>query len=230
MKTYVIVGASKGIGRSLAIELIKDGHEVFNLSRSPSDIEGCVDIKFDVLEDTFPVDQLPSKIHGIAYCPGSINLKGFKTIKDELFISDFQINTIGAAKTLKAALPLLTHKETVTSIVLFSTVAVGIGMSFHASVAMAKGAVEGLGKSLAAELAPHVRVNIIAPSLTDTPLAAGLLASEERKQKSAEMHPLKRYGSADDIAKAAKFLITEESAWITGQILHVDGGLSTLKV
>ncbi len=117
-----------------------------------------------------------------------------------------------------------------SAIVLFSTVAVKQGMPFHTSVAMAKGALEGLTRSLAAELAPKIRVNAVAPSITDTPLASRILNNEEKKQSSGDRHPLKRVGEASDIAQAASYLLTDESSWISGQILHVDGGMSSLRI
>ena len=229
MANYVVVGGSKGIGKNIIQILTAQGHTVYNISRSPNETESVVNILMDITTGEISMSDLPAVIDGLVYCPGSITLKGFKTIKEEQFLSDIQINVMGAIKSIKACLPAM-GKQSKASIVLFSTVAAGLGMPFHASVAVSKGAIEGLARSLAAELAPGIRVNAIAPSLTDTPLAQNLLNTDERRQRSADMHPLKRFGRAEDIAEAAAFLLCEKSSWITGQILHVDGGLSSLKV
>lgn len=229
MANFVVVGGSKGIGQSIIEKLLLENHTVFNISRNEVDLDGVTQITADITEGEIDSSLFPDRIDGLVYCPGSITLKGFKSIKEEQFLSDFQINVLGAVKAIKACLPKM-GKESQASIVLFSTVAVGLGMPFHASVAVSKGALEGLTRSLAAEFAPNIRVNAIAPSLTDTPLAQNLLSSDERKQKSSEMHPLKRYGKPEDIAEAAMYLLTDKSSWITGQVLHVDGGMSSLKV
>ena len=166
---------------------------------------------------------------GLVYCPGSINLKPFKMLSEDAFQNDLDINFIGLVKTVHALLPRLKKSEQ-ASLVFFSTVAVATGMPFHTSVAAAKGAIEGFAKALAAEYAPNFRVNVIAPSLTDTPLAGNLLNSEEKKVKMGDKHPLKRVGNTNDIAQAARFLLTNDASWVTGQILRVDGGMSTLNV
>jgi NAD(P)-dependent dehydrogenase (short-subunit alcohol dehydrogenase family) len=166
----------------------------------------------------------------VAYCPGTIRLKPFQRLTREDFFEDLQVNLLGAVHIIKACLPNLKNSATGASIVLFSTVAVTTGMPFHASIASAKGAVEGLTRSLAAELAPRIRVNAIAPSLTDTPLAASMLSSDEKRQAAAERHPIKRIGSPQDIARMAVFLLSDAANWVTGQVLHVDGGMSTLRV
>ena len=162
------------------------------------------------------------------YCPGSINLRPFKGLKPETFQKDFEINVLGAVKSLQTVLKNLLLSPQ-ASLVFFSTVAVQTGMPFHASVAAAKGAIEGLTKSLAAEYAPKFRVNAIAPSLTKTPLADKFLNNETKLEKANERHPLKFVGSAQDLANSAKFLLSDESQWMTGQILHVDGGIGNLK-
>ncbi|MDZ7358758.1 MAG: SDR family oxidoreductase, partial [candidate division KSB1 bacterium] len=172
----------------------------------------------------------PELLDGVVYCPGTINLRPFRQLKEEDFLTDFKINALGAVKTIQGTLNRMKKVEQTASIVLFSTVAVQTGMSYHASIASAKGAVEGLTRSLAAELAPKIRVNCIAPSLTDTPLAARLLGSEEKQQAAAERHPLKRFGQPEDIANLACFLLSDESSWITGQVLHVDGGMSSVRL
>lgn len=231
-RTYVLIGASQGIGLELAKQLTADGHRVIALSRHPgelADMPGVEYHAFDVLQDEFPAAVLPAEIHGLAYMPGSINLKGFNTIKPEQFRDEFEINCVGAIRCIQASLKTL--KQTPgASVLLFSTVAAGVGMPFHAGIAAAKGAVEGLTRALAAELAPQVRVNCIAPSLTNTPLAARLLNTEEKMAAAAARHPMKKAGDPAEIAALGAFLLSPSAAWITGQILHADGGMSTLKV
>lgn len=220
-KTYLIIGASSGIGLALSNQLKAAGNQVVTASRNG-------DIKFDATTDAFDISNLPDQLDGIAYCPGSINLKPFHRLTTQDFNDDFTINVLGAVKVIQAVLPKLKSAEQ-SAIVLFSTVAVAQGMPFHASIATAKGAIEGLTKSLASELAPKIRVNCIAPSLTDTPLAAKLLANDDKKKASAERHPLKQIGTADDIAALAAFLLSPNAKWISGQIVGIDGGMSTLR-
>ncbi len=229
IKSYVLIGGSYGIGASLAEILISKGHDVYVLSRSKPSTTGAKHILFDVQSQSIDLTHLPAVIDGLAYLPGTIQLKPFHRFTNEEFLQDFNINVLGAAKCIRDLLPPLRASEQ-SSIVLFSTIAVQQGMPFHTSVAMAKGALEGLTRSLAAEFAPKIRVNAIAPSITDTPLASKILSTEDKKKVSGERHPLKRVGEARDIAQAASYLLTEESAWMSGQILHVDGGLSALRV
>lgn len=227
--TYLVVGGSKGIGRALAEQLVADGNTVHVFSRTNSSLAGVIEHTVDVLNmdtSTLPVIE---NLNGIVYCPGSINLKPFNRLKLDDFTADMNINLYGAIKIIQHCLPQLAKQDN-ASIVLFSTVAVKMGMPFHASIAAAKGAVEGLTKSLAAELAPKIRVNAIAPSLTLTPLADKLTNTEEKIQASAKRHPLGRIGHADEIAKAVKFVLTNDSSWVTGQIIHIDGGISSIKV
>lgn len=226
-KKYLIVGASSGVGSALLNILMADQHHVITASRR-NVAESATHISFDVTTDELDVSQLPNSLDGLAYCPGSINLKPFHRITDQEFMEEFRLNVIGAIKVLRSVLPLLKNSNQ-ASIVFFSTIAVQQGMPFHSSVASAKGALEGLTRSLAAEFAPKIRVNCIAPSLTNTPLAVRLLSSEEKKKASDERHPLKRVGKADDIAHLASFLLSPQSSWITGQIIHADGGLSALR-
>jgi NAD(P)-dependent dehydrogenase (short-subunit alcohol dehydrogenase family) len=185
-------------------------------------------LTWDATAGDFPVDQLPETLEGLVYCPGSIRLQPFSRLRDEDFRVDFEVNLLGAVRVLRAVLPSLKAADR-ASVVLFSTVAVGTGMPMHASIAAAKGAVEGLTRSLAAELAPGIRVNAIAPSLTDTPLAAGLLRSERQRAAAAERHPLGRIGQPSDLAATARFLLSEEAGWVTGQVLNVDGGMGALR-
>ena len=225
-KNILLIGGSSGIGLATA-KLLTQNHEVYIASRSSDSLTG-LDIHhlpFDVTTNDLSTLDLPAELSGLVYCPGSINLRPFKGLKPEAFEADFQINVMGFVKSLQAVLPKLT---TNSSVVLYSTVAVKVGMPFHASVAASKGALEGLGKSLAAELAPKTRVNVIAPSITNTPLADRFLNNEAKVEKSAQRHPLKRVGEASDIAAMTRFLLSNDSSWMTGQILGLDGGMSTL--
>ncbi|MDG1435972.1 MAG: SDR family NAD(P)-dependent oxidoreductase [Saprospiraceae bacterium] len=229
-KNYLVVGGSYGIGLEVVKILVGQNANVYVLARTEGDLPASNNIHFqeyDVLGEEKIV--LPETLNGVVYCPGSINLKPFRSLKPDAFRSDFEINLIGAVKVLQAAQRLLQKTEN-SSVVLFSTVAVQQGMPYHSSVAASKGAIEGLARTLAAEWAPKVRVNVVAPSLTDTPLAARLLSSDERRDTSAQRHPLKRIGTVSDISEVVCFLLSQKSAWMTGQVLGVDGGISSLKV
>jgi NAD(P)-dependent dehydrogenase (short-subunit alcohol dehydrogenase family) len=182
----------------------------------------------NVLEETISPDFLPEVLTGLVYCPGSLQLRPFDRLKPEDFEADYKLQVIGAVKIIQLVLPRLKKAEN-AAIVLFSTVAVQTGLPFHTQVAASKGAIEGLTKALAAEFAPKIRVNCIAPSLTNTPLAASLLNTDQKMQVNAQRHPLKRIGTAADIANMAAFLLSENASWITGQIFHVDGGFSSVK-
>ncbi len=230
MKNILIIGGSTGIGLAL-IKKLQDKHHIFTFSRHRGDIPESAHIywkAFNVTDD-IDVSRLPENIDGLVYCPGTINLKPVRGLKPEAVKHDFEINALGALRVIQSVYKKL-HASQGSSIVLFSTVAVSQGMPYHASVAMAKGAVEGLTKSLAAELAPKVRVNAIAPSLTETPLAKRLLNTDERKKAAAERHPLKAIGTPNDIASMAAFLLSDDAKWITGQIIAVDGGMGALKL
>jgi len=228
MKNILLIGGSYGIGAAIAAQL-KDTHKVYIASRTKENMpHGVTHLDFDVLSDDVTSLELPDQIDGLVYCPGSINLKPFKRLKPQTFQEDLEVNFLSLVKVVQGLLPKLSASHQ-ASLVFFSTVAVKVGMPFHTSVSASKGAIEGFAKALAAEYAPKMRVNVIAPSLTDTPLAGRLLSSEDKKQRMGEMHPLKRIGTSLDIANTACFLLSEQSSWMTGQILGVDGGKSTLK-
>ena len=230
MKNILLIGGSYGIGNAIATEL-NTTCNVFVASRTNEGLSGLnvTHIPFDAATDLLDVSQLPAVIDGFVYCPGSINLRPFRGLKIETFESDMQINFFSMVKIVQSILPQLTASAQ-SSVVLFSSVAASMGMPFHTSVAAAKGAIEGFAKALAAEYAPKIRVNVIAPSLTNTPLADKFLNNETKQEKSAERHPLKRFGEPQDLAKMAVFLLSENSSWTSGQVLHVDGGMSTLLV
>jgi len=230
MKNILLIGGSYGIGLSIAKALANDNN-VFVASRTAEGLSNLnvTHLTFDAQTDTLDISKLPAVIDGLVYCPGSINLRPFKGLKIETFESDLQINFLDMVKVVQTVLPQLTASNQ-SSIVLFSSVAASMGMPFHTSVAAAKGAIEGFAKALAAEYAPKIRVNVIAPSLTNTPLADKFLNNETKQEKSAERHPLKRFGQPEDLAQMATFLLSEKSSWMSGQILHVDGGMSTLLV
>ncbi len=230
MKNILLIGGSYGIGLAIAKELQYE-NKVFIASRTNETIKdmNVTHIPFDATTDILDTSQLPEVIDGLVYCPGSINLRPFRGLKPESFELDLQVNFISLVKVIQSVLPNLTAANQ-SSIVLFSSVAASMGMPFHTSVAAAKGAIEGFAKALAAEYAPKIRVNVIAPSLTDTPLAEKFLSSDDKKEKSAQRHPLKRVGTPEDMAQMASFLLSEKSSWISGQIFHVDGGMSTLLV
>ncbi|MEY3648238.1 MAG: hypothetical protein RLZ13_1123 [Bacteroidota bacterium] len=223
-KNIVLVGGNSGIGKAVAAQLQENGATIFSYSRTG---EGTAVVDFSTDFEELP--GLPEIIDGVVYCPGTINLKPFHRISITDFKQEMEVNFYGAIRLLQACLKGL-KKSSSPSVVLYSTVAVQTGMGFHAGIASAKGAVEGLTRSLAAEWAPNkIRVNAIAPSLTETPLASALLSTPEKKEASDKRHPLGRVGRPEDIAEATVFLLSEKSSWMTGQILHLDGGMSHLK-
>ncbi|HQA74886.1 SDR family oxidoreductase [Flavobacterium sp.] len=230
MKNILLIGGSYGIGLALAKELQFD-NKVYIAARTNETITdmNINYIPFDATTDTLDTSKLPEVLDGLVYCPGSIQLRPFKNLKIDGFESDMHINFISMVKVVQTVLHNLTASNQ-SSIVLFSSVAASMGMPFHTSIAAAKGAIEGFAKALAAEYAPKIRVNVIAPALTDTPLANKFLNSDEKKEKSAQRNPLKKVGTSEDLAQMASFLLSEKSNWISGQIFHVDGGMSTLLV
>lgn len=239
MTKYIIIGTS-GIGGALARKLAAQGASLHLIGRDPSKLTplaadiGASHAIADVTDAVAlenAVQAAGPEVDGLAYCVGSINLKPAHRTADVDVLKDFETNALGALRAAKAALPALkASKSPTASIVLFSTVAVGQGFPAHASVAMAKGAVEGLMRTLAAEWAPKIRVNAIAPSLTRTPLASVMTANEDTAQAIAGMHPLQRLGEPDEVAALAAFLISDQAGWITGQVIGIDGGRSTLRV
>ncbi len=227
MKTYLFAGASSAIAKESAALLQAKGHKVIGISTKEKDFNYNEFYQIESYDfGHFPV--LEVAIDGIAYFPGTINLKPFHRLKPEEFQTDFSINTMGAVAFAQNYLANLKKTEN-ASMVFFSTVAVGIGMPFHSSIAMAKGAIEGLTKSLAAEYAPTIRVNCIAPSLVNTPLAEKFVSSPEKIESMQKRNPMQKVGDAIDVANAVVFLLGNESSWVSGQIMAVDGGMSTLK-
>ncbi len=240
MKNYVVIGGTSGIGASLVELLSAENNVWFTGTRDPQSLDHRYPSpdtrhltpdyqKLDLTSDNPDFSWLPDTIHGIAYCVGAIALKPFHRIKPQEFIDDYNKQTLGAIKTLQAAHNALKNAEN-SSVVLFSTVAVQTGFPFHTLVSSSKGAIEGLTRALAAEWAPKVRINAIAPSITQTPLAGNLLNSPEKIEANAARHPLKKIGQPQDIAKLAQFLLSDDSSWITGQVHHIDGGISNIKI
>ena len=223
-----MIGGSYGIGLPL-VKILNKEFNVHVACRTNDQLqsENVNFIKFDALNDEFDNSLIPDEIHGFVYLPGSINLRPFKGLSVEAFKQDLEINLISLIKVLKTVIPKLIAADN-SSIVLMSTVAVQRGMPFHSSVSVSKGAIEGLTKSLAAEYAPKIRVNAVAPSIVDTPLANRFLNNDLKIEKSAQKHPMKRVGNSADIAETINFLLSEKSSWMTGQIIGVDGGTSTL--
>lgn len=231
MANYLIIGASSGIGKQLAKQLSEKEHRVFGTYNRNEEVNSNEQLSYhqlNVMSDNIQLDFLPDQLDGIVYCPGSINLRPFGRLTANDFIEDYQLQVIGAVKLIQAVYTKL-RKSNNGSIVLFSTIAVQNGFPFHSLVSASKGAIEGLTKALAAEFSPKVRVNCIAPSLTDTPLAANLLNSDEKREMNASKNPMKKNGEASDIANMAEFLLSDKAKWITGQVMHIDGGYSSIK-
>ncbi len=228
MRKIVVIGGSKGIGNSIVKTLADSNYQITNISRTKLEIEhtNSTHITCDVLTDELPNIEA---IDSLIYCPGSINLKPISRLKLEDFREDFEINVIGAVRVIQKYLPVLKNGNN-PSILLFSTVATKLGMPFHASVASAKAAVEGLVKSLGAELAPTIRVNAIAPTVTETSLAAKLLRNERMIENITERHPLKKFLNPDEVAEMASFLISEKSLALSGQTFNMDCGIVSFKI
>jgi NAD(P)-dependent dehydrogenase (short-subunit alcohol dehydrogenase family) len=227
MKTIVVIGGSKGIGNAIVKTLINT-HKIINISRSTPELlhENLKHYTCDILNDDLPYIE---SIDGLVYCPGSINLKPISRLSIEDFKQDFEINVLGAVKSIQTYLPILKTGNQ-PSILLFSTVASKLGMPFHASIATAKSGVEGLVKSLGAELAPTIRVNAIAPTVTDTELASKLLRNDKMIENITARHPLKKYLKPEDVAGMAGFLLSEKATSISGQVFEMDCGIVTFKI
>tara|TARA_B000000475_G_scaffold73779_1_gene59345 strand:- start:60 stop:752 length:693 start_codon:yes stop_codon:yes gene_type:complete len=228
-KNILIIGASSDIGLEICKLANADGHNIYATSRDDVNANNFDNfIQLDPNKSLDVLDDLPENIDGLVYCPGTINLRSLQRLTLEDIKNEMEVNFYGAFNIIKKVLPNL-KKNDGASVVLFSTVAVKTGMPMHSSIAAAKGALEGLAKSLAAELAPRVAINCVAPSIVDTKLAANILSTDERKQASADRHPLKTIGSINSIANSAYFLLQAKENWISGQIFRPDGGLSALK-
>ncbi len=227
MKTIIIIGGSKGIGKAIAQKLLPT-HNIINISRTAPEYthEHLTHHSCDILTDDLPNIE---SADGLVYCPGSINLKPISRLSLDDFRADFEINVVGAVKSIQAYLEIL-KKGNNPSILLFSTVAAKLGMPFHASIAASKSGVEGLVKSLGAELATTLRINAIAPTVTDTDLASKLLRNEKMIENMIERHPLKKFLKPEEVADMAEFLLSEKSASISGQIFELDCGIVTFKI
>ena len=227
MKNIVIIGGSKGIGNAILLQQLET-NKVYNISRTPAEIShpNLTHFSLDVLHDALPEIE---NVDTLIYCPGSITLKPIGSLAVDDFRNDFEINVIGAVKVIQKYLPAL-KKGINPSIILFSTVAAKLGMPFHASIATAKAGVEGLVKSLGAELASTVRVNAIAPTITETSLSAGILRNDRMKENMIERHPMKSYLKPEEVASMANFLISENAKSISGQVFEMDYGIVSFKI
>lgn len=227
MKKVIIVGGSKGIGKAIINSLV-DSHIIYNISRTSPEIShnNLTHYTCDVLENNLPEI---AEADSLVYCPGSINLKPISRLSIDDFKSDFEINVLGAVKSIQKYLPVLKNGKN-PSILLFSTVASKLGMPFHASIATAKSGIEGLVKSLGAELAPTIRINAIAPTVTDTELASKLLRNDKMIENITERHPLKKFLNPEEVADMANFLLSAKSASISGQVFEMDCGIVTFKI
>jgi len=231
-KNILVVGGSSGIGLSLVQSLHQQKANVYVISRTVSSAwpDEIKSLQADVTKELDTVESfLPEQLHGLVYAVGSITLKPFNRLSAEDFFNDYQLNVLGAVRTTQIALKALKNAGS-SSIVFISSVAAKIGLPYHASIAAAKGAVEGMAISLAAELASlKIRVNVVSPSLTNTLLAEKLLNSPEKQEASAKRHPLGRYGQPEDISNSIAFLLSDKSSWMTGQVIGIDGGMGNLK-
>lgn len=232
MKNILIIGGTSGIGLAASRFLADSGHTIFstyNSNEKLDSIENVSRFRLNVLEDELDFSWLPDQLDGLVYCPGAVNVGPFNRLSPQSFREDFELQVIGAIKVIQAVLARL-QKSDQSSIVLFSSVAASLGFNFHSQVSTSKSALEGLAVSLAAEFAPKIRVNIIAPSITHTPLTEKFLNSAEKVRNNEKRHPLQTIGQAEDIAKSVGFLLSDDSSWVTGQVLSVDGGLSKIKL
>ena len=229
-KNVLFIGGSYGIGLESA-KLLASESNLYIASRTKEGLEDieCTYLSFDASKDNIKDLDLPDTLDGLVYFPGSINLKPFKMLSPEIFENEMNLNFFALIRVVHGLLPKLKNSDQ-ASLVFFSTVAAKVGMPFHTSIAASKSAIEGFAKSLAAEYAPSFRVNVIAPSLTNTKLSEKLLSNEAKVEKMGERHPLKRVGEPQDIANVVEFLLSNKSSWVTGQVLGIDGGLSTLNV
>lgn len=228
-KTILVVGASSGIGAAIAKAAIDQNAEVISVSRTIPELSGLTHYTLDITDPSADLSFIPDVLDGLVYAPGTINLKPFHRLTLEDFHHDLEVNLLGAIRVLQASFKSLKKSQN-ASVVLFSTVAAKLGMNYHSSIATSKGAIEGLGKSLAAEWSMHkIRVNILSPSLTETSLSKKLLANDDRKEASNRRHPLGRFGQPKDLSNMAMLLLSEDSSWITGQVIGIDGGVGSLK-
>jgi len=229
-KTFAVIGDSRGLGAAIRTQLLEQGHRVIGVSRTgvSAAIPNYQSLVFDAVAHPCDLSGFADQLDGLVYCPGTIRLKPFKGLKREHFLEELEINALGAVQTLQANLKLLQQAPS-ASVVLFSTVAVQSGMPYHASIAMAKGAVEGLTRTLAAEWSPQIRVNAIAPSLTDTSLAEPMLSNEAKRMAAADRHPLQRVGTAEGVGSLATWLLGDSSAFVTGQVYAADGGMGSIR-
>jgi len=235
LENVLIIGGSHGITFEITRQLLSAGINVTAMSRTPGQLEELpaeqkdhlTHVVFDVIKDEIPNDAIPSSLDGFVFGPGSINLGGVRNVKSDRLMADLELNVVAAVRCFQAAMPAL-RAESTGSAVFFSTVAVNHGVAMHSYIAAAKGALQALAKTWAAELAPAVRVNCVAPALTETPLSKNLLSTDEKRSAMAEKYPLGRVGQPTDIAAAAIYLLSPQSNWVTGQVLPVDGGMSSV--
>ncbi|GAB4236874.1 MAG: SDR family oxidoreductase [Chlamydiales bacterium] len=231
-KHILVVGGSTGIGLALIHELLHEGYKIHTMCRHRGEIPddpSCHFYEFDIEGTGVKYPDIKEHFDGLVYLPGTITMKPFRSLSDQDFLHDWQLNFLGAVRVIRHYFPNLEKSEQ-ASIVLLGSVAADQGIPFHTSISAAKGAVEAFTRSLAAEYAPKIRVNAVSPSLTETPLSEKITSNEERKEKTAKRHPMQRIGHPEDIASVIKFLLSDESSWITGQTMHSDGGLSTIKL
>jgi NAD(P)-dependent dehydrogenase (short-subunit alcohol dehydrogenase family) len=227
---YLVVGGTSGIGAAVVNLLTQVGVDVIQTTRHPERALAHPRLRTLLWDagDAFPADAMPETLAGLVYCPGTIRLKPFPRLRESELVEDFEVNLLGAVRAVQACLPALQRAES-ASVVLFSTVAVQTGMPYHTCVSSAKGAVEGLARALAAELAPRIRVNAVAPTITDTPLAERLLNSDEKRRLAVERHPLRRIARPEEVARTVVWLL-RDAPLVTGQVIPCDGGLSRVRL